>query len=229
MPRHTLISDFDGTLAAVDFYAVARQHLIPPGAPDLFADHLAGSLSHFDCLAQTYARIDKPEAEVVARVREMRVEPGLPGLVRQLDAAGWDLVVASAGCRWYIDILLDGLAVEVHANGGAFEAGRGLVMTRELGSPYYCERVGTDKPAIVRAALARGGRVAYAGDGFTDAPALKLVEPHLRFARADAAAALDAEGLAYRGFARWAEVVEGVLGVGEATPPPGPLAEVKSG
>ena len=206
-PRNVLISDFDGTLAEVDFYYVARQYLIPPGTPDYFADYCQGGLSHFDCLAQTYARIHQPESEVARRVQEMRITPDLPELVRQLDVAGWDLVIASAGCRWYIDILLAGVAIPVHANGGYFEPGRGLVMTRDLASAYYCDQVGIDKPAIVQAALKRGGRVAYVGDGYTDVPALKLVEPALRFAKADAARALKAQGEVFREFAEWAQVV----------------------
>ena len=208
--RNILISDFDGTLAEVDFYYVARRHLVPPGSPDPFADHVRGGLSHFDCLAQTYARINRPEAEVVRRVREMRVAPDLPGLVRRLDAAGWDLVVASAGCRWYIDILLAGVDIPIYANGGHLADGHGLVMTRDFGSPYYCDEVGIDKPAIVRAALQSGGRVAYIGDGYTDVPALRLVEPALRFAKLDAAAALAAEGEAFRGFTQWADVVAAI-------------------
>ena len=212
MPRNTLISDFDGTLAEIDFYFLAREHLIPRGSRNYFADYSLGELTHFDCLAKTYALIDRPEAEVVRRVRQMNIEPRLPELVRRLDEAGWDLVIASAGCRWYIDILLGGVEVVVHANGGHFAPGCGLVMTREPHSPFYCPEVGTDKPAIVRDALKRGGKVAYAGDGYTDAPALKLVEPELRFARADAASALAAEGEPFRGFASWADVVAGVLG-----------------
>lgn len=210
MPPHTLVSDFDGTLTEVDFYYVARQHLIAPG-PDYHAEYARGELSHFDLLARNYARIDKPEAEVVRRVRAIPVAPDLPKLVARLRDAGWGVVVASAGCRWYVDILLAGVDVPVYANPGSFEPGRGLVMRRDTASPFYCAEVGVDKSAVVRDALQRGGRVAYAGDGYTDAPALELVEPELRFARADAARALAAKGLGFRGFERWGEVAAALL------------------
>ena len=57
-----------------------------------------------------------------------------------------------------------------------------------------------------------GRLVAFAGDGFPDADAARLVPEGLRFARADLATALVAEGLAFRPFERWGEVAAGVLG-----------------
>ena len=160
------MTDFDGTLTRVDFYHLARARLVPPGAPNLFADYALGKLTHFDCLAGTYAAITRPEAEVAQQLRNLQIEPRLGELLPRLTAAGWDVVVASAGCAWYIDKLLAGAPVAaVHANPGRFETGRGLVMERPTGSPFFDPEVGVDKPAIVRDALARAEVVAYAGDG----------------------------------------------------------------
>jgi 2-hydroxy-3-keto-5-methylthiopentenyl-1-phosphate phosphatase len=58
----------------------------------------------------------------------------------------------------------------------------------------------------VQVGLDAGRKVAFAGDGFTDAEAARRVPVHLRFARADLAEALQQEGLPYRPFERWAEV-----------------------
>jgi 2-hydroxy-3-keto-5-methylthiopentenyl-1-phosphate phosphatase len=100
----------------------------------------------------------------------------------------------------------------VHANPGRFEAGRGLVMTLPIDSPYFDPRHGIDKAAVVRRAVQAGRTVAFAGDGFPDAAAARLVPQELRFARADLATALRHEGLGYRPFERWAEVARALCG-----------------
>src|SRR5207248_786223 len=117
-------------------------------------------------------------------------------------------------CEWYIRRLLRwaGVEMEVHSNPGRFEAGRGLVMSLPAGSPYFDANLGIDKSAVVRRALEAGRAVAFAGDGFPDAAAARLVPASLRFARADLATALRREGLAYRPFERWAEVARALCG-----------------
>jgi 2-hydroxy-3-keto-5-methylthiopentenyl-1-phosphate phosphatase len=107
------------------------------------------------------------------------------------------------------------VALEVHANPGRVEGGA-LRMELPAGSPYFSPTHGVDKAAVVRAAAAAGRRVAFAGDGFSDAPAARLVPPGLRFARANLALALRAEGLAFRPFERWSEVAAALVAEGEA-------------
>jgi 2-hydroxy-3-keto-5-methylthiopentenyl-1-phosphate phosphatase len=72
--------------------------------------------------------------------------------------------------------------------------------------PVFSPDLGVDKAGVVREGLSRGIPVAFAGDGFPDLEAARLVLPELRFARRDLAAALDREGRAYRPFERWAEI-----------------------
>jgi 2-hydroxy-3-keto-5-methylthiopentenyl-1-phosphate phosphatase len=83
-------------------------------------------------------------------------------------------------------------------------------MRRPASSPFCCEENGIDKRAVVTHLLEAGKRVAYCGDGYTDLPPAKLVEPQRRFARADLARALEEEQLGYRPFTSWREVVEGL-------------------
>jgi 2-hydroxy-3-keto-5-methylthiopentenyl-1-phosphate phosphatase len=73
-------------------------------------------------------------------------------------------------------------------------------------SPYFCPKVGIDKAAIVRVGIERGQAVAFAGDGYPDVEAARLVPDGLRFARADLAEALGEEGLPFKRFDRWGEV-----------------------
>jgi len=208
-----LVTDFDGTMTRHDFYKLALDELLPPDVPDQWAAYRAGEISHFEALRRYFAAVRAPEAEVLALVDRMELDPELRTAVKQLADAGWKVVVTSAGCDWYIRRLLAaaGVEVEVHANPGRFEEGAGLVMEMPTGSPYRCENLGVDKARVVRDHLAAGRTVAFAGDGFPDAEAARLVPEGLRFARADLADVLDREKLSFRPFETWADVARILL------------------
>ncbi len=208
----TLISDFDGTLTEHDFFRMVVERLLPPDVPDFWEDYRAGRLTHFEAMRLYYASIRVSEAETLRIVDEMNLQPNLGAWLERLNHAGWQVVVASAGCGWYIRYLLEqqGVTLEVHANPGRFVAGQGLLLEPPIDSPYYSPTHGIDKAAIVRTAQAGGRPVAFAGDGFPDIVAARLVPPELRFATASLALALEQEGLPFRRFDRWAEVAQGV-------------------
>jgi 2-hydroxy-3-keto-5-methylthiopentenyl-1-phosphate phosphatase len=203
-----LVTDFDGTMTRHDFYKLALDELLPPDVPDQWAAYRAGDITHFEALRRYFAAIRATEAEVLAVVDRMELDPGLKAAVAELGDAGWRVVVTSAGCDWYIRRLLAaaGVAVEVYANAGRFEPGRGLLMEMPTDSPYRCDNLGVDKARVVRDHLAAGRTVAFAGDGFPDAEAARLVPGELRFARADLADVLTREGLAFHPFAAWSDV-----------------------
>jgi 2-hydroxy-3-keto-5-methylthiopentenyl-1-phosphate phosphatase len=205
--RPVLVSDFDGTMTRLDFYQLARERLLPPNAPDWWGEYLAGRISHFEALHHIFASSAPGEAVLDGLTREMGLDPDLAGDLAALRAAGWEVVVVSAGCGWYIDRLLSraGVALEVHANPGRVEEGR-LWMEWPEGSPYFSPQTGIDKGKVVQTALDAGREVAFAGDGPPDlAPAL-LVPPGLRFARGFLADALTERGEAFHPFNRWSEV-----------------------
>ncbi len=214
MTRSVLVSDFDGTLTRHDFFRLAVEHLVPAGVPDYWQDYRDGRLSHFEAMQAYYASIRASEEQVLGIVETMELEPDLAGWLERLEKAGWQVVIASAGCEWYIRHLLarQGARAEVHANPGRFVEGRGLLLERPLASPYYSPSHGIDKAAVVRAALRTSRRVAFAGDGHPDVPAARLVAPDLRFATAALAVALAEEGVPFRRFQCWGEVAQALLG-----------------
>lgn len=209
-----LVSDFDGTMTAVDFYILAVQRLLAPDDLKYWDEYRAGTITHFTALQRIFGRIRAPESAARAIIRDMQPDPGLPGALSALRKGGWDVVVASAGCRWYIDIILRELGItdlEVHANPGSYEEGGPLRMEAPLGEKFYCPENGVDKQGIVRFHQDRGARVAYAGDGYTDLPGALMVEPQLRFARSDLARALKSRGEGFRPFSRWSEAAQALL------------------
>lgn len=207
-----LVSDFDGTMTRRDFFQLVVERLLPSHCPDYWGDYLAGRLTHFEALKAIFGSVIAGESALLELVDAMELEPDLKGEIEALQSEGWRVVVASAGCDWYIRRLLAGagVTIEVHANPGRIEDGR-LVMELPEGSPFFCRQTGVDKVAIVRAAMLEAVRVAYAGDGRPDlAPSLE-VPGEFRFARGVLAEELTRLGEPFRPFERWSEVARALL------------------
>jgi 2-hydroxy-3-keto-5-methylthiopentenyl-1-phosphate phosphatase len=206
-----LVSDFDGTMTRRDFYQLILERL-PPGAHDFWGDYLAGRITHFDAIASVFAAYSAGEAALEVLPAAMGLDPNLRHDVEALRAAGWRVIVASAGCGWYIERLLRaaGVSVELHANPGHIENGR-LVMEWPTTSRFLSPQTGIDKPEVVRQAIASGSDVAFAGDGPPDLPPALLVPPHRRFATGFLAKALQARGEAFHPFTRWSDVARQLL------------------
>jgi 2,3-diketo-5-methylthio-1-phosphopentane phosphatase len=211
-----LVSDFDGTMTRHDFYQLVVGSPLPPGTPDHWAEYRAGTITHFEALRHYFAAIRATEAEVQAVVDRMGLDPGLRAAVTALQDSGWHVVVASAGCDWYVKRLLSAakVKVEVHSNPGRFEEGRGLIMEMSTHSPYVSPTLGVDKKRVVLTHLDAGAQVAFAGDGYPDAESARLVPGDLRFARGALAAVLRDDGLPFRPFEQWTDVARVLLAKG---------------
>jgi 2,3-diketo-5-methylthio-1-phosphopentane phosphatase len=214
-PQKILVSDFDGTMTRRDFFKLAIAQLLPTGGPDFWSDYRAGRITHFEALRRYFAEIRASEAQVLAVVDQMELDPVLPQAVADLRQAGWQVVVTSAGCDWYICRLLAqaGVELEVHSNPGRFVPGLGLQMEMPVGSPFLSQQLGVDKARIVRYHLEAGRTVAFAGDGFPDEEAALLVPGCLRFAHSDLADVLKQNGETFQPFETWSEIARRVLSV----------------
>ena len=214
MAHSILVSDFDGTITRFDFYRLVLERLISrdPQAVDPWTEYREGRLTHFDALNAVFQLASPGETGLREAVRAMEPDPGLAERVAALRSQGWDVVAASAGCRWYIDQLLReaGVAIEVHANPGAIVEGR-LVMERDTESLFYSFETGIDKAKVVRHAMTVARNVAFAGDGYPDLPAARLVVPSLRFATGALAQELERLGDDFRRFDRWADVADALI------------------
>lgn len=205
-----LVTDFDGTITQRDFFHLVVETFAPAHLEKYWEGYRSGRLTHFQALAGIFAGIRASEAEMDELLQRAEPEPELAYWVEKLRQAGWQIQVASAGCAWYIERILSraGVQVPVFANPGTFSAEEGLRMRLPIESPVYSPTLGIDKAALVRSGKELGQVVAFAGDGYPDVEAARLVEERYRFARGDLARALAEEGLTYRGFERWREVAK---------------------
>ena len=212
-PKHILVTDFDGTMTKHDFFTLARRDLPSAADHDHWADYVDGRLTHFEALQRIFASIRTDWAGVEGVLDRMELDPKLPEAVQRLRAAGWEIIIASAGCAWYIRRLLDkaNVQMEVYANPGVFAPETGLALSLPVDSPYFRHETGIDKSAIVRAALERDPQAVFAGDGRPDLAPSNLVLPSRRFACGWLAQHLGKNGEAYHPFESWSEIADQLL------------------
>ena len=212
-PTALLVTDFDGTMTERDFYQLALDRFTPSETRYIWDRYKQKELTTFETLQGIFSSIKAPPAELVAALDELRFDPGAAAAIQRLRAAGWEIVVVSAGCDWYIQRVLAkaGVQAVVHANPGEYAESGGLEMQVPSASPYLSAKTGIDKAAIVREALENYADVAFAGNSAPDLEAARLVNDNRRFARSQLADLLDDEHRPYRRFQRWSEIAEMLL------------------
>lgn len=202
-----LVTDFDGTLTRRDFFDLVRQRW-PAERVDPWDEYRAGKITHFEALRRIFLRVCIPEAEAIQIVESMEFEANVAETVGALKEKGWEVVVASAGCDWYIRHLLQvhGVSFPVHANPGIYDPRFGLQMSLPAASEFFSPETGIDKIAVVQNALRRSDSVAFAGDGPPDLEPALLVPAERRFARGWLAQTLRERGEHFVFFDRWREI-----------------------
>src|SRR5215471_19933953 len=207
--RKIFVSDYDGTITDKDIYSLLAERYVPPDTPDYFAQYREGRITHFEAMAAYFTFTPTEERQLEELLEASQADPDLGASAALLQHAGWELVVVSAGCSWYIERVLRraGVTATVYSNPGRLENGRGLVLeTLDPSSPYHSPSMGVDKSAVVRHALHLAETVAFAGDGPPDLPPALLVRPDLRFARGFLAEQLRDRGEAFQPFSCWSEI-----------------------
>jgi 2-hydroxy-3-keto-5-methylthiopentenyl-1-phosphate phosphatase len=205
-----LISDFDGTLTRYDFFDLVRKRWPVPLEDDPWEKFVSGQISHFQALAEIFARIRTSEADLLELANSMELDSSFAKSARELQERRWEIVIASAGCDWYIRFLLNQAAVSVllYANPGVFDPKCGLQMFLPEHSRFFSPTTGVNKVEIVRDALSRSDRVAFAGDGRPDMEPALLVKPELRFARGWLAEAFRERGEKFHSFEHWSQIAD---------------------
>jgi 2-hydroxy-3-keto-5-methylthiopentenyl-1-phosphate phosphatase len=205
-----LVSDFDGTMTEHDFFELVRRRWPLPPEQDPWNQYWAGQLTHFEALARIFAGIRSLPGELEAMSEATGLDPGAGKAVQRLKDGGWEVVIASAGCGWYIHRLLEkaGVSVTVHTNPGSVGPQGELLMTLPTKDKFFSDSTGIDKRAVVQDALERSERVAFVGDGRPDLEPALLVPPDLRFAHGWLAQELEARGESFQPFHRWSEIAE---------------------
>src|ERR1035437_6927320 len=108
---YCLVSDFDGTFTRQEFYDLAMRDGLVDGLSNYWTDYAAGRISHFDAIAGIFSNIRCSESRMRELIAEMHPDPKAPDALRALAACGWDAVIVSNGCQWYIELVLEHLGL----------------------------------------------------------------------------------------------------------------------
>src|ERR1700733_3681483 len=205
-----LISDFDGTLTRYDFFDLVRKRWPVPPEDDPWEKFVSGRMTHFEALAEIFARIRTSEADLLELANSMELDSSFAKSARELQKRRWEIVIASAGCDWYIRFLLKqaGVSVLLYDNPGVFGPECGFQMSLPESSRFFSPTTGVNKVEIVRDALSRSDRVAFAGDGRPDMEPALLVKPEFRFARGWLAEAFTERGEKFHPFEHWSQIAD---------------------
>ncbi|MEW6185218.1 MAG: HAD-IB family phosphatase [Thermodesulfobacteriota bacterium] len=206
-----LVSDFDGTMTERDFYQVALD-ILPAENRIIWEEYKRGKRDLFPALAAIFSKLRGYSSSMESLLHRVGLDKDIVDSCRRLQLEGWKLVIASAGCAWYIEKLLFpiGIKAEIQANPGYFSETGGLTMEYPFDSPYYSPTTGINKALVVKDALEKG-LVAFAGDGGPDVEAALLVHPSRRFAKRRLAEVLAEKGEGFHPFSRWSAMVEDLL------------------
>ena len=203
-----LVTDFDGTMTVHDFYTCAVKYLLSPDDLQPWDDYTQQKISHFEALKRIFQRIRASDADMEKVLRAMQFDPKVGSAVKQLNACGWNVIVVSNGCGWYIQRLFEKhcLNLELHTNPGVYSMKCGLQLQLPKESPFFSVEFGISKSEVVRTAIANYRHVAFAGDGRPDLEPAMMISPQLRFARQWLAAELTEKNEAFRGFKVWSDI-----------------------
>lgn len=206
-----MITDFDGTITRHDFFELVRARW--PQVPDPWDQALAGTLPMREALRRIFAGAQGTQQEFLELCDQTGVDAKTGSAFQRLQQAGWRIIVASAGCIFYIRHTLSrvGVQADVVAHRGDFVEGQGLLMEPLENSPFAHPRFGLNKSEVVRHFQATGLPVAFAGDGTPDLDPLLMVPAELRFATGWAANQLQARGEGFHRFARWSDIADRLL------------------
>lgn len=203
-----LITDFDGTMTARDFYSCAVELLLTPEDLKPWNAYTQHEITHFEALRRIFERIRATESEMGQVLQAMLFDPVAAAAVERMNDCGWEVIVVSNGCGWYIDQFFKryNLDLQLHTNPGEYSPAHGLRMQLPRDSPFFSEQYGISKGAVVRDAITRHRQVAFAGDGRPDLEPALMVPSEFRFAKGWLAAALAERDEAFLEFEAWSEI-----------------------
>lgn len=204
-----VIVDFDGTITLQDTGDILMERFCGGGWGDIDPYWERGLLSGREALTRYFSLLPADREALVRCVQEgHRLRPGFHEFARWCAQRGVPLTIASGGLDFYIQAVLEreGLAVPFYSATADFRGPRlGMRFTNGVRS---CPDVGVCKCWLVEKTKGEALRVAYVGDGLTDACAARRA--HLVFARRWLLDYCRRWGLPHLPFETFADVQEGL-------------------
>ena len=177
MTKWAFISDFDGTISKKDFYWIIIEKFYPEGY-DLYKRWKNEELEDIEFLSTVFASIDLTKEELSEVIHGIPLDETVFPLIEKVKKAGGDFIILSAGTDYYIHEIIrhyDLPNIPVFSNRGSYENGYIQVYLDEQ-DPFYSERYGIDKAAVLADLKKQYDHVFYFGDSEPDAHPAKLAD-----------------------------------------------------
>lgn len=166
------VSDFDGTITADDFFTLAAVRYFDDAMLAPWRAYQAGEKKHFDALNEMFQQL-KNLPDLESFTKSIAIDSCFPETAELCRRKRIPLYICSAGCDWYINLLIGSIIRENHiclvTNHCDYSPKTGLVMARlPQNHPCYDDEIGISKAGVVRQLKEQGFRVVFAGDGKPD-------------------------------------------------------------
>ncbi|MEW5993697.1 MAG: MtnX-like HAD-IB family phosphatase [Candidatus Zixiibacteriota bacterium] len=169
--------DFDGTVTRRDVGYSLFHHFSDGKNDALLPDWISGRITTRECLLREAQMISTSKGEIHRFLDRFELDPGFPQFEGLCRSNGVDLIVVSDGLDFYIKHILKRFHLDylpVIANHGIVE--NGSISIEFVHENRQCRRCGSCKGERIReyrSARGQASRIAFVGDGYSDACATK--------------------------------------------------------
>ncbi len=173
MKKTIFISDFDGTISGEDFYRLMIDKYVPDGE-EKYQQWREEKIKDIDFLGYVFNNIKQEQNIIDDEAKKIPVDKSLKNFVEFINKNNGKFIILSAGSKYYIDIVLKelDLDVEVYSNISEYKE-QGLYYNIDKEHEFYSERYGIDKKKVVESLIKDYDLSFYAGDSMPDyAPSL---------------------------------------------------------
>lgn len=207
--RIVFASDFDGTISLRDFYWIIIDKYLGKEYVELYVQWQNKKIKDVDFLNMVFNNINKDYETVLKDIYSIPIDESAIEFINWFVDNVGEFYVISAGCKYYIDILMDkyGIAskVNVIANPGYYKDGS-IYMTPDTTKEYYSEIFGVDKGKAVEMIKRCADFLFFAGDSRPDYYAAKVSD--YVFAKHQLAEILRSEGIRFCEFRDFRDIFD---------------------
>jgi len=207
--RIVFASDFDGTVSLRDFYWIVIDKYLGDKYVELYHRWQRKEIKDVDFLNMVFNNINKDYETVLNDIYSIPIDMKAIEFIKWFVENVGDFYLVSAGCKYYIDILLEKYGVKdivkVIANPGYYKDGS-IYMVPDTTKEYYSEVFGVDKGKAVEIIKRESDFVFFAGDSRPDYYAAKVAD--YVFAKYQLADILRQEGIRFFEFKDFGDIME---------------------
>ncbi len=173
MKKTIFISDFDGTISSEDFYRLMIDKYVPSGE-EKYNQWRKEEIKDIDFLGYVFSNIMQEQSIIDEEARKIPVDNTLKEFVEFIRKNNGEFVILSAGSKYYIDIILKELGIDVMVYSNISEyKDKGIYYKLDKEHEFYSDRYGIDKRKVVESLIKDYDMSFYAGDSMPDyAPSL---------------------------------------------------------